>query len=482
MGFLRSPSITQLINTEATQTSSIDLIQTTINGDADSSAITSDRDGSVMERQEFIINSLLTQQPVNIKESISEMAIIGNYSYFHVFLTDIDSVAFAATDIDITSATCVMEKSTGGGAFSDSGITQPTLAKGLGTLSIPMLFLGTDWANNDVYRLTVSGVSVTVNAEPVALQTFIWLNVVSASTADILTETDKIPATILKIDGIKTETDKIAGEVVKTTAIQAMTDRIGVILNTGGTATLANVLGDMATVTIADSLSGIKTETDKLPTAITNIDGIKTETDKIPATIIKIDAIKLETDKIGVLLNTGGTASLGDIIGDVATVTIADSLAAIKTETDKITATKETIDSIDAAVEIISDHNHSVQKVYPTLANGITVTGGVDVWTLGNKIEVVPANTITAIFDIHYVNIGVTSATDTYEVVFYSGAEGAEVEIGRCRVTRTSNQSGAAPTPLQTPLIPANTRISASCATATSGADTIVLSVFYHTY
>lgn len=132
--------------------------------------------------------------------------------------------------------------------------------------------------------------------------------------------------------------------------------------------------------------------------------------------------------------------------------------------------------------EILLDHIHSAQKVYHSLANGVTLTGHATAWTLGDKTEVVPVNTIDQPFDIHYLNFGSASVTDTFEIVLYKGLAGAEIEIGRARVVRAAAQSGTAPTPIMTEMLPANTRISAAVASASGGGDTIVLSLFYHTY
>jgi hypothetical protein len=149
----------------------------------------------------------------------------------------------------------------------------------------------------------------------------------------IKVETDKIPATIVKVDAIKTETDKIPatiikidGEVIKTTAIKTETDKIP------------------ATITKIDN---IKIETDKIPAEVVKTAAIKTETDKIPATIVKVDAIKVATDQVGTLTNTGGVATLAAMLGDTANLSVVARLTAIasyidteialiKTETDQI--------------------------------------------------------------------------------------------------------------------------------------------------
>lgn len=149
----------------------------------------------------------------------------------------------------------------------------------------------------------------------------------------------------------------------------------------------------------------------------------------------------------------------------------------------QIAAVDGKIDVIDGEIEILDEHNHSAQKVYPTLANGITVTAAAGVWELGAFVEVVPANTITAPFDIHFLNLGAVSSDTTYEIVFYKGALNAEVEIGRARFARLSAATAnISSQPLMTEVLPANTRISAKLATLNGGSRTAVISLSYHTY
>jgi hypothetical protein len=126
-------------------------------------------------------------------------------------------------------------------------------------------------------------------------------------------------------------------------------------------------------------------------------------------------------------------------------------------------------------------HIHQPAKCYPTLADGVAVAGGAGVWELGNFVEVIPVNTITTAFDIHYVNVEVASANDIYELVLYKGLLGAEVEIGRVRTLKATVQSGANSVQIQIPVQHANTRISAKLASKTGG-DSLTISVFYHQY
>lgn len=132
----------------------------------------------------------------------------------------------------------------------------------------------------------------------------------------------------------------------------------------------------------------------------------------------------------------------------------------------------------------VEKHMHSVGKVYPTLASGVVVAGWAGARALSaSRIEVVPANTITASFDIHFVTIESASADDVYELVLASGGAGSETEITRVRFVRDSVgwtkilQS----VPVLTPVVWPNTRISAKLATATWW-DSATISLQYHTY
>ena len=133
--------------------------------------------------------------------------------------------------------------------------------------------------------------------------------------------------------------------------------------------------------------------------------------------------------------------------------------------------------SIMAIVETLIDHVHHSSKVYPTLANGVAVLSGA-AWVLGNFVEIVPINTITSDFDIHYVSIEGLDANDTYELVLYTGAD---VELGRVRFVKNAVQDGTVNVPFQCNIVDANTQIKAKLATS-GGGDTATISVFYHTY
>lgn len=76
-------------------------------------------------------------------------------------IIDVEDGAVASSDIDISSATAELAKSTGGGSFSTSGITQPSLSKSDGVVVLETDFDEAEWAAGDSYRVTVSGISAT---------------------------------------------------------------------------------------------------------------------------------------------------------------------------------------------------------------------------------------------------------------------------------------------------------------------------------
>ena len=130
-------------------------------------------------------------------------------------------------------------------------------------------------------------------------------------------------------------------------------------------------------------------------------------------------------------------------------------------------------------LDVIEEHMHNPQSVYPTGAGGVAVLGGVGAWNLGNFVEIVPINTITSDFDIHWLNIEAISAADTYEMVLYA----VTTEIGRFRFTVDGVPANLIlPTVrIQTPIILKNTQVQAKVMTS-GGGDTATISIEYHTY
>jgi hypothetical protein len=168
------------------------------------------------------------------------------------------------------------------------------------------------------------------------------------------------------------------------------------------------------------------------------------------------------------------------------TDTLEAETALLKGYTDTLESGQTTINGkLDSALvylERLEDHNHNNQLVYPTLADPPQLVSGTGKWTLGNFVELIPSNAITSPFDLHYFNTGIGSLVGTYEVHLFSGTLGNEVLFAKIRLARLSNQTGASPFPIMTPVFSANTRISAKLAVSVTTQETLLCSLAYHVY
>jgi hypothetical protein len=135
--------------------------------------------------------------------------------------------------------------------------------------------------------------------------------------------------------------------------------------------------------------------------------------------------------------------------------------------------------SIVSLLKIAAAYVHAQARVYPTLAGGVSVVCGTNPWTLGSFAVVIPANTIALPYIIDMVDVASLSVIDTYELVLYYGADGAEVEAGRIRFSR-STLNIAGPNRIQTEIIPANSQIKAKIASGIGSSETAIISFNYH--
>lgn len=175
-------------------------------------------------------------------------------------------------------------------------------------------------------------------------------------------------------------------------------------------------------------------------------------------------------------------------------------IASIKSKTDNLPSDPADQSDIDDKLGLVTDyashktvlgyqntlyqHVHSKAIVYPTLAVGKVVTGGVAAWAEGAAVEIIATATTpfsTSEFDIHFINFEAASANDTYELSLYSGAD-ASVEIGRVRTKKYSATDGVVSVPIQIPPQSPGTKISAKVASASGGEDTVTISVYAHLY
>jgi len=201
--------------------------------------------------------------------------------------------------------------------------------------------------------------------------------VVDGIQTDLSNGTDGLGALKTLIDTVDTVADGIQTDLsngtdglgaLKTlidtvdTVVDDINSDVGTLANTGGTATLGGMLGDMANSTVAARLTtidavvdGIQTDldngTDGLGALKTLIDAVQVDvdatntdlgnaTDGLGALKALIDTVDTVVDGIesdvGTLTNTGGTATLGGIFGDMANSDVATRLTTIDTVVDGI--------------------------------------------------------------------------------------------------------------------------------------------------
>ena len=139
--------------------------------------------------------------------------------------------------------------------------------------------------------------------------------------------------------------------------------------------------------------------------------------------------------------------------------------------------------TILAHLNTLYEHAHGEAFVYPSLADNVQLTSAATAWaSTGNKIEVIPVNTLAKAFDIHFINISNISANSQFQIDIFSGLAGAEVKIGSTRGARTAVQSFNGEKRIQIPQQPANTRISARLSDSTAGTITASISFEGHFY
>lgn len=128
-------------------------------------------------------------------------------------------------------------------------------------------------------------------------------------------------------------------------------------------------------------------------------------------------------------------------------------------------------------------HIHGVSWIYPDKANPVQLTSSASAWSeSGVLVEIIPANTFTRPFDIHWCSISEISA-DLFGIIdIFAGGIGAETKIGSIDVSRTAAFSREGAAPVQIPQQPANTRISARLSDSTSSARTVRIKLYGHVY
>ena len=98
-----------------------------------------------------------------------------------------------------------MARSTLGGVFTSTGITQPVFEKSNGVVSCSYSFLEDEWQNGDMYRMTISGITVTIGDSTAYIEIQQW----SGEVTDDIDLTAKLVSIENKVDTIDTIVDNV---------------------------------------------------------------------------------------------------------------------------------------------------------------------------------------------------------------------------------------------------------------------------------
>lgn len=139
-------------------------------------------------------------------------------------------------------------------------------------------------------------------------------------------------------------------------------------------------------------------------------------------------------------------------------------------------------DSLYAEAYIAKKHMHAKMYIYPELAPYVVATSHTTAYTYGDYVEIVPADTITLPFDVHYADVDNMDTTGEYVIEIAKGTVGNEEKISCFSVNRSVNKTSSEGQPIQNPIMPANTRICARVAHSVGGGAQAGIKVAYHEY
>jgi hypothetical protein len=239
----------------------------------------------------------------------------------------------------------------------------------------------------------------------------------------------------------------------------------------------AHILAMEALITnMFSDITNMQNNIDTIETTVTNIlSDITNMQNTIDVIDGIVDQLTLEIGTNQVLLRTNQARM------DVPGADSADNSYmrdVIGNKTDTVSG-----NSIWAHAHTLNDHFHQPSQVWPTGAAGTNVPSDSTAWTATNvgTNVMIPCNTITSNFDIHYLCIEAISANGVYEITLWN-ITGALTKIGMVRIVKNATQDGTMNIPIQTPIQAANSCIGISQVNSAGAGATVTVSVFYHTY
>ena len=296
-------------------------------------------------------------------------------------------------------------------------------------------------------------------------------NNIYTDTQAIKTETDKMPATIVKVDSLETKTDFPTQNLATNTTIAQ-------VVGNKTDSESGNSLYSKAYIADKDSHSRSYTYPFKAA-PITLAGGADAWVEGS-----KVEIVPTATDDVQTLTITHASDSAGivDVILDdirypvsIPTGTINEIAEFLRqqTYTNNYGETTWTVTGADADVVFTASGQHA-EGSFLDVGSVTGVTASLVHTTVGVGIG--------KPFDMHYFTPSSPDATTTYQIIFWVGLAGRESRIATMRAVKGAAQDTLEAIPLQTPLLDAGTRITASLATLAGGSDEIDIAIAYHLY
>ncbi len=139
--------------------------------------------------------------------------------------------------------------------------------------------------------------------------------------------------------------------------------------------------------------------------------------------------------------------------------------------------------SLYGRAHTVAEHFHKASQSYPDKTDGIAIASSDIAWGAGTGlpyIEIVPASTITSDFDIHEIILEAMETNAVYQCDLYYGD--GNTFAGSSRFVRETNKTTVSGKRIQTPIIPANSKVTGKLFSSTASSDTAQVSLYYHTY